>query len=92
METTIYRHRFDPDRTVEAVQLTEANGPEVFEWAPGKQFYGPQGVTTSLTIFTLAGRMLAQVDDYVCRDSDGGFWVHGAEIFEMGWEPTNDSH
>lgn len=56
METTTYRNRIT-GRLVEAVQLAEDNGAEVFEWAPGKQFYGPDSrrPTTSLTIFTPEG-------------------------------------
>lgn len=92
METTVYRNRYNHDRTVEAVQLTETNGREVFEWTPSKQHVGPgpDYRWEGLNVFAGDGsRQHADVGDYVYRDSNGGFWANGAEVFELGWEPAD---
>lgn len=92
MEMTVYRNRFNHDRTVEAVQLTKDNGAEVFEWTPGKQFYGPgpDYAPDGLTVFTPDGRVKANWGDYVYRDQDTErYWVTGPDAFVDSYEPAD---
>lgn len=71
METALYRNRANPSRIVEAVQLTNANMRQVFEWAPGKQHVGPgpDYRWDGLNIFVGDGsRRHATYGDWVYRD------------------------
>lgn len=87
METIRYRNRFTADRIVEAVQLSKGNGREVFEWAPGKQFFGPDHTYPGLTIFTPDGRAAAIWGDYVYRDEGTDrFWTAGPDAFVDSYE------
>lgn len=67
--------------TIDAVQLTEDNLWDVFEWADSKPFYGPapDGWTdptppiTGLTVFEPTGRYKAEFGDWVYRAPGGVF-------------------
>ncbi len=77
---------------VQAVQLTEANGPQVWEWAESKPFYGPAVApgqplrVTGLTVFTLKGRVKANFGDWVWQTSAGDFDVCDDSTFRTYFE------
>lgn len=83
METTRFRYRAMPDHIIEAVQLTTENERDVFEWAPGKQFYVTGDQTDGLTIFCGDGsRRHATHGSWVYREAGTDhFGVCGAEVF-----------
>jgi hypothetical protein len=87
MQTTRYRYRNMPDHIIEAVQLTADNERDVFEWAPGKQFYEPGGTINGLTIFTPEGRRRAVRGDWVYRDEGTDrFWTTCQDAFDDDYE------
>lgn len=73
---------------IEAVQLTEDNGAEVWEWADSKPFYGPDGTVTGLSIYTLEGRMKADFGDWIIKGVQGEFYPCKPDIFELTYEPA----
>jgi hypothetical protein len=73
---------------IEAVQLTKANGPQVWEWANSKPFYGPDGTVTGLAIYTLEGKMKAEFGDWIIKGVQGEFYPCKPDIFELTYEPA----
>ncbi len=82
-------------REVQAAQLTRETFAEIFEWSPGKQFFGPapEGEpmpVTGYTVFTPHGRVKAEYGDWVVRFSSDDFRVctdpEFAGIFQGGAE------
>jgi hypothetical protein len=63
-------------RTVETVQLTEANHNAVLEWVPGKSFHGPapDHAITGLTVFTTPRNVKAEYGDWIVRYPEGDFY------------------
>jgi hypothetical protein len=65
--------------TIDAIQLTEANLWQVFEWADSKPFAGPKVEAagphpiTGLTVFEPTGRNKAEFGDWVYRTPGGDF-------------------
>jgi hypothetical protein len=78
---------------VDAVQLTEANGAQVWEWADSKPFYGGERdgsgnlIVTGLTVFTLQGRVKAEFGDWVWQTAAGDFDVCPDVVFSRYFEP-----
>lgn len=90
MQTARYRSRTDDTYIVECVQLTRANAADVFEWAPGKQHYGPGSVPTAdLNVFTPNGRQHAGQGDYIYRErGTDRFWVSEPDAFLDSFVPV----
>jgi hypothetical protein len=92
--TALYRHRTDPSRIVEAVQLTNADMRQVFEWAPGKQHVGPgpDYRWDGLNIFAGDGsRQHATDGDWVYRDQGTErYWVDAPKAFADDYEPIEE--
>jgi len=67
-------------KNIEAVQLTEDNLWDVFEWADSKPFFGPkdhpddkQHPITGLTVFEPSGRTKANFGDWIYKTPAGDF-------------------
>lgn len=78
----------------DAVQLTEANLRDVFEWADSKPFYGPKTdeampyPITGLTVFEPTGRNKAEFGDWVYRTPGGGFRTRSDVEFRDLFQPV----
>ena len=74
---------------IEARQLTPANGPELWEWADSKPYYGPDGQVEGLTIYTLEGNLKAEFGDWIIKGVKGEFYPCKPDIFEATYEPAD---
>lgn len=73
---------------VEARLLTRENGPELWEWADSKPWYGPDGQVDGLSIYTLTGRKKADFGDWIVKTAGGDFYPVTDGIFEAAYEPV----
>lgn len=73
---------------VEAIQLTEENKNQVFNWitCSKEAIYNEKG--SAIKIQTLEGDMVASIGDYVIKGVEGEFYSCRADIFEMTYEPV----
>lgn len=82
--------------TVPAVQLTEANLWQVFEWADSKPFCGPkqagdkQHPITGLTVFESTGRNKAEFGDWIYQTPAGGFRTRPDAEFRELFKPAEE--
>lgn len=79
--------------TVDAVQLTRENLPEVFEWANSKPFFGPAldggpMPITGLTVFETTGRNKAEFGDWIYRTPAGSFKTRPSGEFLLLFTPV----
>jgi hypothetical protein len=92
MQTTRYRNRFNPDLTVEAVELTESNVDEVLAWAPGNKIVYPDRPPTGVYLVTGGQLNHAAWGDYVARAHGAHeFWVFQPAVFHAGFQPAEDA-
>jgi hypothetical protein len=83
--------------TVEAVQLTEDNLWQVFEWSDSKPFYGPKTddnqphPITGLTVFEPTGRNKAEFGDWVYRTPGGDFKTKPDAEFRRDFQPAEEA-
>ena len=62
---------------------------EAFEYRPS--YHMPTGsAPSSLTIHTLEGAMLAQVNDYIIKGVNGEFYPIKADIFRKTYDEANE--
>jgi hypothetical protein len=82
--------------TIDAVQLTETNLWDVFEWADSKPFYGPKPddwtdptpPITGLTVVEPTGRNKAEFGDWVYRTPGGAFRTKPDAEFRELFQPV----
>lgn len=83
--------------TVPAVQLTEDNLWQVFEWADSKPFYGPRQVEgdllpiTGLTVFEPSGRNKAEFGDWIYQTPAGDFRTRPDTEFRDLFTPAEEA-
>jgi hypothetical protein len=81
--------------SIPAVQLTEDNLWDVFEWADSKPFYGPkhdsdaQHPIMGLTVFEPSGRNKASWGDWIYRTPAGDFRTYPDAEFRERFEPVD---
>ena len=73
---------------IEARQLTELSGPEIWEWADSKPLYDPEGNVCGLRIYTLEGDMRAEFGDWIIKGVKGEFYPCKPDIFDATYEPV----
>ena len=78
-----------PGDEIEAMQLTHASGPQVWEWADSKPTYGTDGFVDGLAVYTRNGRVVARYGMWVVRQPDG-FEVWDDTAFRSYWKPADD--
>jgi hypothetical protein len=79
------RYRARP-RELEAMQFVigeEGTGRAIAAWAGDEVIVG----TSSVSIYTPHGLVIALPGEYVVRDTNGGFYPCRADIFESNYEP-----
>ena len=73
---------------IEAIQLTEDNQQEVFDFCEGKAFLT---VDNTLYIPTLEGKMIGRIGDYIVKGVNGELYPCKPDIFEKTYDEYGDN-
>lgn len=72
---------------IEAIQWDGENTTEILEFVGGNGFYQKLDVP-HMVIYTLEGRMYAQVGSWIVKGIKGEFYPVRPDIFEASYEPA----
>lgn len=86
----LYQHKHNPDRILEAVQLTKSNVDAVAEWCGGLKIEEKDPFTSEsyvgVNVPTANGNVRASETSYVVRDSEGNLHVRPEIMFEAKYQ------
>lgn len=78
---------------IEAMQFTEETKNQVFNFVTCNKFaHHDYNGNPILDIWTLEGRMTAQLGDWIIKGVQGEFYPCKPDIFEATYEPVQDIH
>lgn len=76
---------------IEAIQWNGYNHDEIFAFTEGKaSFGGEKGEKISLFIYTLEGRMSADIGDFIIKGIKGEFYPCKPDVFAQTYEVVDN--
>lgn len=75
---------------VEAMEFTEENKDRVFNWVTCSKYPDFKGGNPIMVIWTLEGKMTAELGDYIIKGVQGEFYPCKPDIFEQTYEEVED--